>query len=101
MDKIVRIDNDSMSITFTCIINGSSSFSWERETGSIPSDAEGTDSNHLILYNILPPDNGRYRCLARNKHGITYSNYAMLTVKGIYISAIIIYIYNCYFIYNQ
>ena len=92
MDRIVRIDNDSTSITFTCIINGSSSSSWERETGSIPSDAEGTDSNHLILHNILPPDSGHYRCLARNKHGITYSNYAMLTVKGIYISSIIIYI---------
>ena len=85
MDKIVRIDNDSTSITFTCIINGSSFFSWEREIGSIPSDAEGTDSNHLILHNILPPDSGHYRCLGRNKYGITYSNYAMLTVKGTYI----------------
>ena len=88
VDKIVTINNDSTSVAFTCTANGSSSFSWERDTGNIPSDAEGIDSNHLVLHNILPPDNGNYRCLARNGHGITHSSYAMLTVKGIYVHTI-------------
>ena len=91
MDKIIRIDNGSTSITFICIINGSSSFSWERKTGRISSDAEGTDSNYLMLHNILPSDSGQYRCVGRNKHGITYSNYAVLTVKGTYHQSLAIY----------
>ena len=82
LNKTVSINNDSTSITFTCMANGPRSYSWQRDTGSIPSSAMGINSNHLMLFNILPPDSGNYRCLATNKHGTTYSKYAMLTVKG-------------------
>ena len=84
LDKIIDIANGSTNIDFICMANGSRSYLWETDSGrNISSNAEGINSNHLILHNILPPDSGRYRCLATNQHGTTYSRYAMLTVKGI------------------
>ena len=72
MDKIVSINNESTSVAFTCMNNGSTSYSWQRDTGRIPSGATGINSNRLILYNFLPPDSGNYRCLATNEHSTTY-----------------------------
>ena len=78
----IKVDNDSTSVTFTCMAYEALSYYWERETGDIPLDAVGINTNTLTLHNILPPDSGRYRCVADNEHGITYSNYAVLTVGG-------------------
>lgn len=82
MNKIIEINNNSATATFNCMAYGASSYYWLRETGNIPSNAMGIKSNTLILHNILPPDNGKYQCIAENEHGKTFSNYAMFTVKG-------------------
>lgn len=82
MDETISINNDSLSIDFTCMAHGARSYLWERAIRNIPSNAEGINSNHLILYKILPPLSGLYRCLATNDHGATPSRYANLTVKG-------------------
>ena len=83
LDKTVRINNDSTSVTFTCVANGASSYFWLKEIGSIPSNATATENNTgiLTLHNILPHYSGYYQCVAENEHGRTYSNYAMLTIK--------------------
>ena len=88
VDKSIKINNDSTSVAFTCIANGSRSYFWQRDVGGIPSSAEGIKSNHLVLHNILPHDNGGYRCVAENKHGRNYSRYAILTVEGMYLQPI-------------
>ena len=80
-DTSVKINNDSTSANLICMANEASSYYWLRETGDIPSDATGIKTNTLTLHNILPPDSGRYQCVAVNEHGMTNSNYAMLTVK--------------------
>ena len=85
IDKFIRINNDSTSVAFVCIANGSRSYLWQRDNGDIPSSAVGSSTNNLVLYNILPPNSGHYRCVAVNKHGMTNSKYAMLNVEGTYI----------------
>ena len=82
LDKTIKINNDSTSVEFNCMAYGASSYFWLRETGDIPPDAVGIKSNTLTLHNILPINNGRYQCVAKNKHGKNYSNYALLTVEG-------------------
>ena len=83
VDKFIRITNDSTSVAFVCIANGSRSYFWQRDVGDIPSSAVGINTNNLVLHNTLPPDSGRYRCVAVNRHGMTTSKYAMLNVEGI------------------
>ena len=89
LDKIIRINNDSTSVAFTCVANGASSYFWLRDIGSIPSNVVETKTNTsiLTLHNILPSYSARYQCVAENKHGRTYSNYAMLTIEGTYVLA--------------
>ena len=84
MDRTVMINNDTTSVTFTCMANGALSYFWKRENGNISSNAKGINNSTLTLKNILPTDNDRYRCVAENEHGRSYSNYAMLTVEGNY-----------------
>ena len=78
----VKVDNGSTSVTLTCMAYEASSYYWERETGDIPSNAVGINTNTLTLHNILPPDSDRYRCVAENERGATYSNYGILTIEG-------------------
>ena len=78
----VEVNDDFTSATFICMANKASSYYWQRQTGNIPSDATGIKTNTLTLHNLLPPDSGHYRCVAVNEHDMSYSNYAMLTVKG-------------------
>ena len=82
LDKTVKIDNDSTSVTFICMAYEASYYYWQRETGDIPPNAVGINNNSLTLHNILPPDSGQYQCVAGNEHGKAYSNYAMFTVEG-------------------
>ena len=58
------------------------SYLWQRENDNISSNAEGINTNTLLLNNILPSDNGHYQCVAENAYGKTFSNFTMLTIEG-------------------
>ena len=76
------INNETTSVSFTCLANGASSYYWRRENVSISSDAEGINSSVLTIHNLLPTDDGHYQCVAVNEHGISVSYIAVLTVEG-------------------
>ena len=95
MDKIIRINSYSTSFTLTCMASGSLSYHWQREVGSIQSNAVGINSSNLTLRDILPSDSSHYRCVAVNKHGMNYSNYAMLTIEGMYLKSMYTIIISC------
>ena len=82
MNKTIKVDNDSTSVTFVCMAYYASSYYWQRENDNIPPGAVGNNSNNLTLHNVLPPDSGCYQCVAVNEHGKTHSNYAKITVEG-------------------
>ena len=67
---------------------GASSYSWQRENGTISSDAEGINNSTLLLHNVTPSDSGRYQCMASNSNGNVYSGYFIIDVKGMYIKSI-------------
>jgi len=83
LDKIVQINNISTSVTFTCMANGALSYYWQKDNADIKFNAQGIRSNILILRNIRPIiHNGRYRCVAVNDNGMTYSKPARLIIRG-------------------
>ena len=82
MNRTIKVDNDSTSVSFVCMAHYASSYYWLRENDNIPPSAVGINSNSLTLHDVLPPDSGYYQCVAENKYGKTHSNYAKFTVEG-------------------
>ena len=82
MNKTVRIANGSVRVDFMCSADEALSYYWIKESGNISSTAEGINTSNLLLQNILPSDSGRYQCVAVNENGMSYSNYATLTIEG-------------------
>ena len=64
---------------------GALSYFWQRKDDVIPTGALGKEDNILTLVHLIPPNAGQYRCVAVNQHGRNFSNYARLTVEGIFV----------------
>ena len=62
--------------------HGASVYFWERENGTISSNAEGINTSSLVLNNISPSDSGNYRCTAEYRSGYIYLSYFTVTFEG-------------------
>ena len=85
MDTTIRLVNNYTNMTLTCEADGSSSYSWKRQNGVIPSDSTGVNTNTLTLINVKPEDAGIYRCVATNASGSSISEYAVVTIISEYL----------------
>ena len=73
------------SVTFKCSASGinGATYSWHRMNGDIPSTrSTGQNTNTLNITGVVPPDEGKYYCIATNGGGSTSSRSASLTVDG-------------------
>ena len=93
-NALVNLNSNFTNVTFTCEADGASSYYWERQHGSIPSGATGVNTNNLIISNLQLKDAGYYRCVAVNGSGNTTSEYAELTLAGMY-ACMYRYLQNC------
>ena len=78
----VLVSNEYTTVQLVCWDNGTFAFWWGRENGNISSNAEGINTNILLLHNISLNDTGQYSCLAENSNGLVYSRKFYLVVKG-------------------
>ena len=84
MDTRIRLVNNYTNVSLTCETDGALSYKWERQSGVIPSDSTGANTNTLTLINLQPKDVGDYRCVTTNASGSSESNYAALTISSEY-----------------
>lgn len=84
LDKMVEISNTSTDIVLTCMAYGASDYQWLKDNKTIEMNTTGNVTNNLLLTNISPSDSGRYQCVAVNKYGRSYSDFAELIVEGTY-----------------
>ena len=79
----VELNSDATVILF-CLAFGTPTYSWERNDKNISPDAglDEINKNSLILHNISPKHDGKYRCKVKNRNGASYSGYTVINVKG-------------------
>ena len=77
MSSAIQLFTNFTNHTLTCEADGASSYNWERQSGVIPSDSTGVNTNTLTLINLQSEDAGNYRCVAS---GNIASDYATITI---------------------
>ena len=81
-NNIIGLYTKHFNYSLTCKADGASSYNWERQNNTIPSDSIGVNTNNLTLINLQPEDAGNYRCVATNASGSSVSDYATLAING-------------------
>ena len=58
-------------------------YHWEKKDEQIHLTAQGINSHQLKVSNLTPNDSGEYRCAMSNSTGKIFSDYILMTVKGV------------------
>ena len=74
------LDGSTSIVSLTCEADGATSYNWQRQHGSILSNANGVNTSILTINNPLPVDTDNYICVATNDSGSSYSNIATVTI---------------------
>lgn len=81
-NKTMILTNTSTTAQFNCEAVGVVSYEWKTQSGDIPTNAIGWNSNILTLNNLSMSDNDSYQCVASNSSGNSSSYFATLLIES-------------------
>ena len=73
---------NNYNLSLYCEAVGASSYHWEKQDSNIPSNSVGVNTSTLTIINVHPGNAGNYRCVASSQCGMSYSEYATITING-------------------
>ena len=57
-------------------------YTWIKKNDILPSRAQGINSSHLTIVNLMPRDSGDYQCVVSNRTGKISSNFSTVNITG-------------------
>ena len=82
--RLVKLKVNNHTLQMKCLpYDKRFSYKWERKNMQLPLNAHYVNSEHLVIFNVMPEDSGEYRCIMSNSTGQIASDYSLVTVKGL------------------
>lgn len=82
--QVVSLTVNGFSLSMQCgDYNKDFDYHWEKKNAKFHLGAQGVNSHQLIIANVIPEDSGEYRCTMSNSTGKIFSNYLLITIKGL------------------
>ena len=82
--QLINLTVNNLQLSMKCIPFGNQFvYQWEKKNRKIIPRSQGVNSRMLTINDLRPEDSGEYRCIMSNSTGIIFSDYALLTIKGL------------------
>jgi len=81
-NQVINLATNNYNLSLYCEATGASSYTWQKQDSSIPSNSVGVNTRTLSIINMQPENAGNYRCVASSECGASYSEYATITING-------------------
>jgi len=83
--NVIKLTTNNFRLSMKCIPhNNDSEYKWEKKGEKDIPRSQRTNSSDLFITDLKPEDSGEYRCRMSNSTGVIFSDYSLLTVKGLF-----------------
>ena len=80
---LVNLTVNNYNLTMKCLPNKDNiNYKWIKKDDVLPSRAQGVNTSHMTIVNLMPEDSGDYQCIMSNSTGTISSNFSTLHVQG-------------------
>jgi len=83
--KLIKLTTNNFRLSMKCVpYDNDFEYKWEKKDEKDIPRSQGTNSRNLFITDLKPEDSGEYRCRMSNSTGVIFSDYSLLTVKGLF-----------------
>ena len=92
-EQVINLTANNLNLSMQCgHYSKDFIYQWEKKNEMVHLRAQGLNSYQLIITNLAVEDSGEYRCSMSNSTGKIFSDYSLVTIKGLPSLILMIYI---------